>query len=134
RDEEEAVAQLRRDAGNCTGERNRWSRIATERRPAITLRIAAARNRLHLLQNPHVIEDRAQLHRELTSALIGDAKTREAGDVSDLLERDRHAPISRSRFACATTSVFRPIASSSKSTFAFSSRPEPVSSAIVPAP
>ena len=44
----------------------------------------------------------------------------------------RHYSMSRSRLACATTSVLRPIVSSSKSIFALRSRPAPASSAMTP--
>ena len=70
-------------------------------------------------------ENRVQLGDERGRAFVVEAKPRQRGDVANVVERDRHYSSPRSRLACAMTSVFRPIVSSSKSIFTFASRPLP---------
>src|SRR6476469_11243865 len=79
-------------------------------------------------------EDGVQLARQLLRLGGREAEARERGNVVDVVDRDGHYSMSRSRLACATTRVLRPIVSSSKSIFALRSRPLPASSAITPEP
>src|SRR5690606_1580255 len=90
---------------------------------------------VHPLEHVHVREYRVQLCNELRHSLGFHPKPRESRNVHYFVLRDCHAySHSLSRFACAITSVLRPLSSSSKSILTLLSRPAPVISAIVPAP
>lgn len=130
--QKEAVAHRRREIGWRALQWNGWSDVGPERHAAF--RCARRIGGGKLREKLHVLEDGAQLDGRDASSLLGNPEPREGGNVAHFVQRDAHAPISRSRFACATTNVLRPIDSSSKSTLAFNSRPEPDSSAMVPAP
>src|SRR5204862_3249734 len=132
--EKEAIARRRREVGGRPQERNRRPVVRAKRHSRLwhlgPIRIAG----IDVRENLHVLEYRAQFECERSGSLVANTEACERGDVTYVLEGDAHVPISRSRLACATTSLLRPTDSSSKSTFALSSRPDPASSAIVPAP